>query len=247
MPFKMKEDGTIFQDEKGFPVYIGVDGSEHPYDVDSKAKQIAELTEKASKRGKEIEAMTAKYAPFSDIEDIAAFLEEHKKNAETVASLADKDRENEANVQKRISEAVKAAVNPVSAERDKLKAENEALAKNLNVAVIGNAFANSVYAAEKLVNPALAQQLFAGRFVVRDGKPIGLGDDGTELYGANGIATFDEALCKMVETSPFRENIMKPAPGGSGSNGGGHIPPNNANLSSREKIAAGLKKMRGLA
>lgn len=216
MPFKMKEDGTLVQDDKGLPIFIGPDGSEKSYDPDAKAKQIAELTEKASRRGTDLEELKVKHKPVEDIEDLVAFVEQSKKNAEIVAAMADKDKENEENIQKRIAEAIKGAVNPLQTERDSLKKELAIALEGLNKAVIGNAFGRSKYAAEKLVSAALAQQLFERNFYVKDGKAIGRDENGKDIYGADGIASFDEALCKMVDASPFKDNIVKSVPGGSG-------------------------------
>lgn len=220
MPFKKSDDGKqLVLSENGLPIFVGSDGSESPYDVDVKAKQIAELTAKKVNLAKEVEELKAKYAILSEIEDLAAYVEEHKKNAETIASMDEKDREKEASVQKRIDDARKSAVEPVAKERDKLRAELEAATANLSKAVIGNAFGQSKYAAEKLVNVALARQLFEGSFYVKDGKAIGRDADGNDLYGANGVATFDEALDRLVKESPFKDNILKAAFGGSGGNG----------------------------
>ena len=243
MPFKKNDDGSLVMAESGHPIFVGPDGSEKPYDPDQKAKQIAELTEKAGKRGKEIEAAQAKLSLLGDVEDIEAFVSQSRANAETVASLADKERDTEAAVQKRINEAVKAAVTPVATERDALKGELSKTTDGLHRAVIGNAFLNSQYAAEKLKNPALAERLFAGSFAVKDGKPIGRDAEGNEIYGAEGVATFDEALHKLVSSSQFKDDLLKSPAGGSGTqnaNGGGHQP--NNNLSSVQKIAEGLKK-----
>ncbi len=76
MPFKKDDKGNLAMNENGFPIYVGPDGSEKPYDVDAKVKQIAELTEKASKRGVELEKLNARYGAMADIEDIAAYIEE---------------------------------------------------------------------------------------------------------------------------------------------------------------------------
>lgn len=173
MRFKKDDNGNFALTESGLLIEVRDDGSEKPYDADAKARQIAELTEKASKRGAELEKLNARYAALADIEDIAAYIEEHKRNAETVASLADKDRENEAKVQKRISDAVKAATTPITSERDELKAKLAKSEASLNEAVIGNAFANSAYVNERLQNAIGAQQFFGKAFYVKDGKPVG--------------------------------------------------------------------------
>lgn len=242
MPFKKNEDGTLAMTDDGHAIFVGPDGSEKPYDPDQKAKQIAELTEKAAKRKSDLDAMQAKYAPLADIEDIPAYVAKATADAESVASLADKERDTEAAVQKRISEAVKAAVEPVAKERDALKGELSKATDGLHRAVIGNAFLNSQYAAEKLKNPALAERLFAGNFVVKDGRPIGRDTDGNEIYGADGIATFDEALHKLVTTSQFKDDLLKSPSGGSGTfSGGGGGNHDTSKLSSVQKIEEGLK------
>ena len=222
MPFKKDDAGQLVTDDKGMPIFIGPDGAEKPYDVDARTKQIAELTEKSAKRGKELDELKAKYAALADIEDMAAYIEEHKKNAEIVATMHDKDRQTEESTLKRIQEATKSAVAPVAQERDKLKADLEEANRSLNKAVIGDAFFRSKYAAEKLTNVALAQQLFAGHFYVKDGRAVGKDADGNDMYGSEGsLATFDEALSRLVESSPFKDNILKSSPGGSGGNNGG--------------------------
>ncbi len=232
MPFKKNEDGSFAQSDSGLPIFVGPDGSEKPYDPDQKATQIAELTEKAAKRKDALDKAQSSLALLGDVEDIGAFVTQAKANAETVASLADKERDTESSVQKRISEAVKAALTPVATERDTLKAELSKTTEGLHLAVIGNAFLNSQYAAEKLKNPALAERLFAGNFAVKDGKPIGRDADGSELYGADGVASFDEALHKLVSASPFKDDLLKPPAGGADTRPGG-----NNNFSGSGKLS----------
>ncbi len=101
MPFKKDEHGN-YVEQDGLLVFVGPDGAERPYDPDAKAKQIAELTEKSAKRGKELEDFKARYAALADIEDPGAFVSRVKQDAETVASLKDKDRTTEEAFQKRL-------------------------------------------------------------------------------------------------------------------------------------------------
>lgn len=168
MPWKRDENGSLVMDGEN-PVWIGADGKEGGYDPEARGRQIAELTAKAAKRKEELEAITARFASLEGVEDVAAFARQAKLDAETVASLKDKDRENEDVVRRRIDEAVRAATGPVIAERDKLKADYEKTAAQLSMEVIGGNFLRSPYVNEKLVNPAMAKELFAGRFALRDG------------------------------------------------------------------------------
>lgn len=252
MPFKKDEKGNYVEHD-GLLVFVAPDGSERSYDPDAKAKQIAELTEKSAKRGKELDEIKAKYAALADIEDLNAFLATAKQDAETVASLKDKDRESEAAFQKRLGAAVKEAVAPVAAERDKFKAAHELTTQQLHQAVIGGSFAQSKYVTEKLVNPALAQKLFCDAFYIKDGKPVGRDAEGNDIYGSEGLATFDEALHKLVEASPFKDNILRPAPGGAGTSttskagftgGNGKLSPEQAGSLTPEAYAKARKEGR---
>lgn len=221
MPWKRDENGSLVMDGEN-PVWIGADGKEGGYDPEARGRQIAELTAKAVKRKEELEAITARFASLEGVEDVAAFARQARLDAETVASLKDKDRENEDVVRRRIDEAVKAATGPVIAERDKLKADYEKTAAQLSMEVIGGNFLRSPYVNEKLVNPAMAKELFAGRFALRDGALVAKNPDGSDMYGENGnIAAFDEAIKRMVMDSPFRDNLLKQTSGGSGARPGG--------------------------
>ncbi len=221
MPWKRDENGSLVMDGEN-PVWIGADGKEGGYDPEARGRQIAELTAKAAKRKEELEAISARFASLEGVEDVAAFARQAKLDAETVASLKDKDRENEDVVRRRIDEAVKASTGPVIAERDKLKADYDKTAAQLAMEVIGGNFLRSPYVNEKLVNPAMAKELFAGRFALRDGALVAKNPDGSDMYGENGdIAAFDEAIKRMVMDSPFRDNLLKQSPGGSGARPGG--------------------------
>jgi len=213
MPWKMDEEGNLVMDGSN-PVWISADGKEAPYDPEARGKQIAELTAKARQRKDELEAPAEKYEALKDIEDVAEFVAAAKRDAETVAAMQEKDRQTEETIRRRIDEALK----PVAAERDKLRGDLEKTIAQLAAEIIGNKFMASPYVNTHLVNPAMAKELFSNRFVMRDGALIAKSLDGSEMYGETGsLAGFEEAIKKMVADSPFRDNLLKQAPGGSGS------------------------------
>lgn len=220
MPFKKNEDGSLVQDERGNPVYVGIDGAEKPFDVDAKLKQIAELVEQNTKAAHEIEELKMRLKPLEGVDDIAAFMEKAARDAESLAAMGEKERESEIGIQRRIAEATKAAQAPLEAERDALKKELAKSIESLNRAKISDAFARSKYAGEKLISTALAQQLFEGHFHVKNDRVLGRDHEGKDIYGPEGLASFDEALCRIVEASPFRDNILRATPGGSGTDNG---------------------------
>lgn len=217
MPFKKNEDGTYAQTDDGLLIYVSPDGgAEKPYDPDARSKQIAELTEKANKRKGELDEANAKLAVFEGIEDLQAFVKKAKDDAAAVAAMAENDKEREIGMQKRIADAVKEALTAAQAKTDALEKDYTSLKANYDASIISNAFMRSKYVAENLVSPALAQELFGKKFQVKDGHIIGMDTNGKEMYGSEGIASFEEALSRMVKESPYREMITRSAPGGSG-------------------------------
>ncbi len=111
---------------------------------------------------------------------------------------------------------MKEALTAAQAKTDALEKDFTALKASYDASVISNAFMRSKYVAENLVSPALAQELFGKKFQVKDGNIIGMDAAGKEMYGSEGIASFEEALSRMVKDSPYKEMITRAAPGGSG-------------------------------
>lgn len=222
MPFKKKEDGSFALDDKGNLIFVRADGKEEAYDVDVREKLISDLSEKSGKRARELEELKSKYKILEGIEDLSAFIEKARKDAETVNALPDKERESEAAIQKRIAEALKSAVAPLQSERDLLKGNLEKATKQLEQALIGNAFATSKFAAEKISNLPLARKLFVENFSVKDGKIIGHHDDGKEIWDNDELAGFDKALERLIDASDYKEVLVNQSPGGSGTDSGGN-------------------------
>lgn len=228
MPWKKNEDGSLAFDEKtGNPVYVTTDGKDMVYDPDEKARQIAELTAKAQKRKAELEEAQKRLSVLDGIEDVPSFIEQARKDRESLENMKGEEKDREAQTLQRIQKAVQEAVQPKMADIEKLKASVAEYQSAVSRMKIDNAFTQSEYVAKELVSPALAQKLFAECFGFSDeGQLVGKTEDGTPIISpATGkVASFDEALAVLVEKSPFRASVMKPAPGGSGSSpsaGGG--------------------------
>ena len=94
------------------------------------------------------------------------------------------------------------ALKPVQdklAESENARAE---LTSRYNMEKIGNAFAGSKYASEKLQSAALARELFARNFSVEDGELVARSATGEPLYNGEGKpANFDEALASPSFTA----------------------------------------------
>ena len=122
-------------------------------------------------------------------------------------------------IEEQVRARVEAANKPLLEQLAVAKKEVEALTAGLQQEKVNNAFTRSNYVRDKLVNGQLAADLFAKNFVVRDGKLIALDENGKDLYGADGLATFDEAIQHFVMASPYKDTLLKGSSGtGSGAN-----------------------------
>lgn len=240
MAWKTDENGGIALQD-GNPVWVNDAGEEKAVDYMGLSKSIAEIKKETIDRKNKLRAMESRYAKFADIEDLDAWHDEATSALEMMKNAPDKDRE----IEERIAARVKGATEPLNSRLSEIVKQRDALEAELQGEAIGNAFARSEYARKNLVDPALAADLFSKRFIRKEGRVIGLDADGKEMWGETGIASFDEALCKMVESSPYKGLLQK----GSEASGSGANPVvrNTPSMTDKSKmtgaqlIASGLK------
>lgn len=203
--------GVVLQD--GNPVWVNDAGEEKPVDYPGISKSLADTTRESIERKNKLRAMESKYAKFDGIEDLDSWHSEATKALEMMKNAPDKDKE----IEERIAARLRAATDPLNAKLTEAQKRAEQLDAELQYEAVGNAFARSSYVKDKLIDPALAADLFAKRFARKDGLIVGLEANGEPMFGQSGIASFDEALCKMVEASPYKGVLIK----GSEASGGG--------------------------
>jgi len=235
MPWKMDESGkALVTDKDGNPIFVKDGGEEAPVNYPAMSAALARANSEAAERRTKLKDLEARLAPLADIEDIPAFLAAAKKDAETVKSLTDKEKDAEQATRARIDAAV-APLNQKIAELEKGKADAEA---RYHRTTIEGQFVGSKYVNEELVNVAMTQQLFASRFSVNDeGKIVGTDAKGEIIYDEQGVASFDNALRKMVAESPYKDFLVKGSPAnGSGTTPGGNNPSNQQNSATREAV-----------
>ena len=214
MPWKKNADGAleIVEDK---PVWVNDAGEEKPFDYAAFSKRLADTTKESVERKEKLRVLEAKYAKFKDIEDLDAWWDKAMKGIDMLDHADDSKKAIEEQVRAR----VEAANKPLLEQLAVAKKEVEALTAGLQQEKVNNAFTRSNYVRDKLVNGQLAADLFAKNFVVRDGKLIALDENGKDLYGADGLATFDEAIQHFVMVSPYKDTLLKGSMGtGSGSN-----------------------------
>lgn len=222
MPWKKDENGVFAVDDTGNPVWTDDAGQDKGVDYAALSKRLSETTKESVQRKEKLRELEKTLEPFKDIENPMEWVSEAQKALDMMRNAPEKEKALEDQVRAR----VEAATKPLHEKLGLTSKEAEALRTQLERESVTNAFARSAFVNEKFVNPALASDLFGGRFALKEGKVVALGDDGQPVFGAEGIAGFDEALATLVESSPYKTAILKGSPAtGSGANppgGGGH-------------------------
>ncbi|WP_148716483.1 DUF6651 domain-containing protein [Chitinolyticbacter meiyuanensis] len=220
MPFKFDADGHIVVQEvngQKLPVFTSPDGKDAPFDADSTVATIGRLNGEAKGHRERAEAAEAKLKSYDGIADPAAAL----KALSTLKNLDEKNLIAAGDRDKAVSEAVKS----VEEKYAPIVQEVETLKGQLNSHLIGGAFAQSKFIAEKFAaeGPAgveIARALFGNSLKVEDGKVVGYDAQGNKLYSRTRhgeLATAEEAIELLVDAYPHKNHILK----SSGANGGG--------------------------
>jgi len=210
------EGSTYAEIKEGKPVYVDDAGKETVYDPVAMHSTISRLNRESQTHREAKEALEVQIKAFEDIDPVAA-----KKAMDVVKNLDDKKlidagevervkKETAASFQKKLDEAT---------------TENEKLRAQYSTEKMNAAFASSDFIKNKLaVPPDMAQAAFGRHFVFKDGRLNPVDQNGNPIYSDSNpgdIASFDEALEKIVQQYPHRDTIMK----GSGHNGSGTTPP----------------------
>jgi len=234
MPYKLKTtpDG-VAQLKDGNPVYVDETGTEIAFDVNRMRDKIQELSSEAKEnrlKGKQasddLGVFRKKYEGIDDPEAAKA----------AIAAMANMDEKQQVAVdslKKSMQDAWDAkelARTQADKERDeKEKKLTEDIAKSrekISRMMIGELFTQSPVVRNTILPPQLAAQVFGGQFRIEDinGVPTAVGyQDGTRIaseHNPGDLASFEEALERIISKYPERDRIMKAASGGSGASGG---------------------------
>ena len=214
MAWKMKGEGVL-ELVNGNPVWVTDTGEEKPVDYPAMSKRLADVNRESAERKEKLRGYESRYAALQDIEDFPAWLEETTKAREMAAHAGDNQKAVEEQIQLRVD----AASRPLKEKLAAASKELEGLRANLQAEKVSNAFARSEYVQKNLISAAMAADLFSGRFRLKDDGALEAVDDhGKTLYGAEGVATFDEAIMHFVNASPYKAVLLK-GTGGTGSGG----------------------------
>lgn len=224
-PMKLKtfsHDGVeyaVIQDGK--PVYIDDAGKEIAFDAPGTVATIGRLNGEARTHREAKEAAETKLKAFEGVDPVKAREATEKLaliDANKLVAVGDMDA------------AIQAAIKPYAEKLAGAEQVNGNLSQALTKETIGNRFAMSKFAAEKLT-PAgvdLVRTIYADQLKVEDGRVYGVRADGskiTSMARPGEIADFDEVIATFVEAYPHKDHILKgDIKGGGGAqqpNGGG--------------------------
>jgi hypothetical protein len=217
----------------GNPVYVDDDGKETTYDPLAMHTTIGRLNKESQTHREAKEAAEKSLKEFGDLDPKAA-----RKAIDTVKNLDDKKLIDAGEVDRVIKEKTKTFQTAL----DEAKQETADLRTKYDSEKINSAFASSEYIAEKLAVPSdMAQATFGKHFVFKEGVMTPIDASGNTIYSDSNpgdIATFDEALEKVVKAYPHRDSILK----GTGHSGSGTIPPGGGNGTGRKITRSEFEK-----
>jgi hypothetical protein len=236
---KLKIDGNgvaILQDGK--PLYVQDDGTEIAFDAGQAFETAKTLRNEAKTYREERDALKKKVQDFSGIDDPA----KAAKAIQFMESMNGKTAMDDEAIQKLINSAVKPLQEQL-ADKDKAILE---LDGNLYKLQVSNRFASSNYLKEKTtLIPDIAEAYFGKNMKYENGKFVAVDGKGEQIFSrvkAGETADFDEAIQILIESHPMKDHLLRASgasgSGATGSNGTGGR--QETNLSSRDKIKAGL-------
>lgn len=256
MDLILDDNGNVVLKD-GCPMYKYEDGSESPFDakktLDAKDKKIADLTEEKTRFFTKAETLKGDLKVFKGIDIKIA-----KEAIETVKNLQSKDLLDANGIKILKSEMlqgfetekidIKKGYDQQLTERDGTITLKDGIIKKL---LITTQFANSPHFSGKnkiTIYPAEdAVKIFGDRFKVDEGtlSIVALDKSGEILKSQKTHgepADFEEAIAKIIDEHPRKNEILNMSPGGPFATGNLGPVKKGEFASPAEKIAAGLKK-----
>lgn len=212
MPWKKDSAGALFKSEAGDPVWIKEDNSEQPI------PSISALNKEAQTQRERADKAEADLAPYKGIDPVKAKEALQLQKDHAAGKLFDQGKVDEAKaeVAKQFQDSI--------AEKDKAI---ETLKSQHQDALIDAAFGGSSFVKDKIVTPAgMFKDTFRKNFTIDEkGVLVAKDQNGNVIYSTNGqggVAGFDEAIAKIVDSHPDRAQILRaPNNSGTGNNGNG--------------------------
>lgn len=214
--WKKKEDGNLFIDENGNPVWVDeINNSEKSVDYKATRQQISELTEKAHNRKESYDKIMGILSDNNlSVETLPEFITNSKSYKEKVENLGKGGKDDSLQPLKDEINALKEAI-------QKEKIEKQSLIEKQESERINTMFLENAYLKEKS-DPVLVRDIFKKNFKYEDGKLVGYLDGKKIKNDDMEDADFDYCVKKMIDTYPAKDKLLvgtvNGGAGGKGSN-----------------------------
>jgi len=211
MKLKINEDGYA-EVKDGKPVYISTDGNEHTFDAPAMRESFDKLNGKLVAAEKERDDVRKNLERFGDVDP-----EKANEAIKTLKNLEDKKLVDAGEVD-RIKQEV---AQQYQKQLDETKSETQKLQQQYASEKISSAFGASKFVQDRLaIPPDMAQAAFGRHFEFNEGRITPKDANGNLIYSESNpgdVATFDEALERVVSQYPHRDKILR----GTGNRGSG--------------------------
>jgi hypothetical protein len=253
---KAAEEGAKGEGEQGEPSKAADEGGQKPSDAEAKLlKDLMKHKTRAQAAETELAQMKLRVAEFDGLDGAklrTLLAEQEEAETKKLEAKGEYDR-----LVKQMGERHTAEKGTLAQQLAEGKTREQTLLQQIADMTVGSAFRTSAVVAKTTLSADKARVIYGSHFEFKDGavvaydKPVGASER-TLLVNAGGDPLgFDEAVEQLVNADPDRDTLWRnPAKKGAGSS---TIPAKGAreqiekaapsNLSSTDKIAAGLRKL----
>jgi hypothetical protein len=247
MKIKLDDKGNATLTETGHIVFQDTDGKDLPVDVPGLYAKVEELNAESARHRKQRNELRDKYKILETIEDLPKWKADAEKALTTVKNLKDKELVDAGKIEQIKSETIAAKDTEIAQIKTEfttaLVAKDEALlvaGRQIRDLTIGSQFRTHPYfigtaqqPPKTFLLPDIAESRFGSHFKLEAGKNgasavVGYDAKGNQIYSRKRpgeLADFDEAIVRIIDEYPQKDEIMRGGKGGSGGEGGG-APPN---------------------
>ena len=246
MKIKLDDKGNAILTETGHIVFQDTDGKDLPVDVPGLYSKVEELNAESAKHRKQRNELRDKYKIIETIEDLPKWKSDAEKALTTVKNLKDKELVDAGKIEQIKAETIAAKDTEITQIKTEfttaLTAKDEALeaaGRQIRALTIGSQFKTHNYFVGTAQNPPktflppdVAESRFGQHFKLEQGKNgsptvVGYDSKGNQIYSRKKpgeLADFDEAIVRIIDEYPQKDDIMRGGKGGSGGEGGGTPP-----------------------